>query len=409
MVQPYPRLLFVILFLTTVEQFAVDLYLPSLPAMTNYFGAPASYLQQTLTLYLFGFGLSPLLFGPLSDRYGRRPIVLFNLGLYLAASLLCALATEIHWLLAGRLVNGIASGGIVVATSAMSRDSYRGKALIAVSAYMSMVWSLVPIIAPTIGGYIQHYLGWRANFYLIFLYPLPMILYLFATLPETNPNPTTRLAVSRVISRYMHFLNDRFFIIHVLATAVTFAATIAFNTAAPFLFQDTLHLNAVQFGWLSFAVALSYLIGTIANSYLLRYFSIATLLKIGQTIMVSASLVMLIIGFLGTMTVATLGIPASLIILGEGFIYPNSAALAFNNVKKHLGIATALYGSIQLITCSVASALVAIFPESNQIPLALFLLGLSLVLVLSFRTLDDPSGNVDRVFVESASKYWRVE
>lgn len=401
MATTFSRLLFVILFLTTVEQFAVDVYLPSLPAMTEYFHSPSSYLQYTLTLYLLGFGLSPLLFGPMSDRYGRRPIILFNLGLYLFASLMCVFANQIHWLLSGRLLNGIASGGIVVANSAMTRDSYRGKELITVSAYMSMVWSLVPIIAPTIGGYVQHYLGWRSNFFLIFIYTLPITLYLISNLPETNPNPKVKLDISRVLKRYAHFLKDKFFMVHVAATAITFAATIAFNTAAPFLFQDNFQLSAVQFGWLSLGVAVSYLIGTIANNYLIRFYSIATLLLIGQVIMLSASLLMLILGIFGVMTVTTIAIPASLVIMGGGFIYPNSAALAFDNVKKHMGIATALFGSIQLVACALVSALVACFPETNQIPLALLLLVLSLTLMLCFRGLQDPSRHTNNALVKS--------
>lgn len=389
MTATFPRLLFVILFLTTVEQVAVDVYLPSLPAMTDYFGVPSSYLQNTLTLYLLGFGLSPLLLGPISDRYGRRPILIAGLCVYLFASLLCTLSNHIYWLLCGRLLQGIASGGIVVANSAMSRDCYRGKELITVSAYMSIVWSLVPIIAPTIGGYVQYYSGWRANFFLPFIYTLPITLYVITHLPESNTK-NVKLDIQRVLKRYTHFIKDRFFMSHVAATAITFSITIAFNTAAPFLFQDLLHLSSVQFGWLSLGVGISYLIGTVLNNYLIRYFTISSLLFAGQVIMVGSSLIMLVIGLSGIITVAAVAIPASLVIMGEGFIYPNSAALAFNNVKQHMGVATALFGSIQLIACALASALISFLPKTSQVPLTIVLLVLSLSLVLCFLGLKEP-------------------
>lgn len=398
MAASFSRLLFIILFLTTVEQIAVDVYLPSLPAMTEYFQPPTSYLQHTLTLYLLGFALSPLIFGPISDRYGRRPVLLFNLILYLIASLVCAFAGQINWLLGGGLINGIAGGGIVVANAAMSRDCYRGKALISVSSYMSMVWSLIPIIAPTIGGYVQYYFGWRANFFLVFIYTLPITLYLMFYLPETNPCSYGKLEFKRIILRYTHFLKDKYFMVHVAATAITFAITIAFNTAAPFLFQDQLHLNAVQFGWLSFGVAFSYLIGTLLNNYLIRYLSVVTLLWIGQAIMLSMSLVMLIIGLFGLMTVGAIALPASLVILGEGFVYPNSAALAFDNVKKHTGIATALFGSLQLIACALTSAIVAMMPEHSQIPIASILVILSVSLVLCLNNLKEPMNQAQATY-----------
>jgi len=123
------NIIVILLLLTTVEQFAVDVYLPSLPAMTDYFGVDNAYLQMTLSLYLLGFALSPLLFGPLTDYYGRRKILMSGLIIFVLASLVCSITSSITLLLLARLCQGIGSGAIVVANQSMVRDSFNGKQL----------------------------------------------------------------------------------------------------------------------------------------------------------------------------------------------------------------------------------------------------------------------------------------
>lgn len=373
-------ILFVILLLTTVEQFAIDIYLPSLPAMGEFFGASDAQVQASLSLYMIGFALSPLFLGPVTDRFGRRPIILLGLAALLVSSLACALAATIHVMLIGRFLMGLAGGMIVVANQAMVRDSFSGPVLVRVASYMSMAWSLVPIIAPAIGGYMQHLVGWQGNFYLMSGYVLLALLLVFWQVPETKQTPPKSLRLNLIVRKYLKLMSNKLFIGYLACTAITFAVTTVFITGAPFLFQDVLGLDPVQFGWLLLVVAVSYLGGTYANTRLLNHYSPHRLLAIGTGLLCLFGMVGLLVGLLGYVSVLAIAFPAAAMIFAEGLVYPNAAALAFEPIVKNVGAASAVYICVQLLTCGVASAFMAYLPETTQVPMMAVLFGLSLLL-----------------------------
>lgn len=378
-----PVITFILLF-TTIEQVAIDVYLPSLPVMTDYFGVDASLLQATLSLYLLGFALSPLIFGPLCDRYGRRKIITIGIGIYCVSSFVCMITHSIWTLLLARLSNGIGSGAIGVANQAMARDSFTGVHLARVASYMSIAWSLIPIIAPAIGGYVQYYCGWRTNFALITAYGVITLGLLFCFLQESMQTRPVKLNFALIMQRYARFLFNFQFMVYVACTAISFAVTMAFNTAAPFLFQQQLGLSPVVFGWLALAVGCSYLLGTVCNNFLLGRFGIKSLLATGLILMTGCSFLMLFLAVCGYFSVISVSLPAGGVIFFEGFVYPNAAALAFGPIKRHTGIASALYGGIQLFACALTSALVAHLPETNAMPLSLVMFSLSCVLCIIY-------------------------
>ena len=254
---------------------------------------------------------------------------------------------------------------------------------------MSMTWSMVPIIAPAIGGYIQSYWSWQANFYFIALYVFISLMFVIFGLKETMVVPAKTIKFKLILFKYSYLLKQSKFLVYVACTAISFALTTAFITAAPFLFQDALGYSPVQFGWLALLIAISYLIGTYTNNVLLKRYSSNKLISIGLILSCLFSGIGLFIGLLGYLNVYVIAIPVACVIFAGGFIYPNAAALAFEPISKNIGIASALYISIQLLVCALSSAIVAKLPEANQIPLMGFLLCLSILLsalyFISFR------------------------
>lgn len=377
-------ILFIILLLTTVEQFAVDVYLPSMPAMSEFFKVPDAMVQLSLSLYMVGFALSPLIAGPITDRYGRRNIILLGLLCLFISTLFCIFTSKIHILLLGRVLMGAACGILVVANQAMVRDSFQGSRLVKVSSYMSMTWSTVPIVAPAIGGYVQHYWDWQGNFILIALYVLLGLVFCFFGLKETmvkNPRPVN---IKAIYPKYLKLLKQHAFLVYVLCTAVTFALTTGFITAAPFLFQDTLGFSPVEFGWLALAVAVSYLLGTYVNNILLNYFLPHQLIRAGIGLLCTFSVLGLVLGFLSFLNPYAIALPIAAVIFSEGLVYPNAAALTFEPITKNIGIASALYICLQLLACALSSAIVAKLPEHNQIPLMSFMLALNVLLAVVY-------------------------
>ncbi len=375
----------IILLLVTVEQIAIDIYLPSMPAMVHFFSASDMQIQLSLSLYMFGFSIAAFFFGPVSDKYGRRPVILKSLIAMMLFCLMCAFSSSINMLLAGRFLMGLSAGALVVTNQSMVRDSFSGEALVKVSSKMSIAWSLVPIIAPAIGGYLQSGFGWRGSFYVIAFYILMGLVAAYFLLDETLKNKQQSLAFKQLVRRYQYFFAQRSFMTYVLLTSMVYAVTTAFITASPFLLQTLLKLSPVQFGWLSLLIALAYLLGVVFNALLIKYSSTRSMIIAGLWLMFLFSALFLALGLLGYINVYVISIPIALVIFTEGFVYPNAAALAFNPIKKHIGIASALYIFIQLLSCALASCIVAKLPEINQVPLGYFLSSLTLSAILIYR------------------------
>lgn len=377
-------ILFIILLLTTIEQFGVDAYLPSMPAMGTYFGASDAKVQLSLSLYMLGFSLSPLIAGPLTDRYGRKPLIIGGLAALIVATIFCIFAPTINSLLWGRILMGFAGGFLVVANQSMVRDSFDGEQLVRVASYMSLTWSFVPIVAPAIGGYIEYYLNWQANFALIVLYAAIGLAVVWFSLTETMTKAAKPIVFKFVMAKYYKLLTNRMFLLYTACTALTFGMTTIFITASPFLFQDLLGYSPVVYGWIAFSVACSYLLGTYLNTCLIKFYSALQLIRVGVIFIVFFSAIGLLWGVFGVVNLWVIALPASAVIFFEGLVYPNAAALAFQPITKNLGIASALYISLQLLTCAVTSAVMAKLPEHNQVALMSFMLLLSLLLAFFY-------------------------
>ncbi len=157
---------FLVLMIIPLSQIAVDMYLPSLPAMAKHWHVSSTSMQLSFTFYLLTLGVSQLFYGPLSDRYGRKPLLLVGLVVYLIGSLVCALSLMPNMLYMGRALQGLGAGSMFVISNAALSDVFSGSALARRVTWNSLVWSLVPILAPAVGGFVQEYLGWQANFIL---------------------------------------------------------------------------------------------------------------------------------------------------------------------------------------------------------------------------------------------------
>ncbi len=377
-------ILLIILLLTTVEQLSIDIYLPSMPAMSEFFQTSDANIQLSMSLYMLGFALSPLISGPLTDQMGRRKILIAGLWVLLLATLVCIFSGNIKILLLGRVAMGFASGFLVVANQSMVRDCYQGKELVKVATYISMAWSAVPIIAPAIGGYIQAYFNWQGNFVAIAIYVLASLFCVHFSLKETMTTQASPIQLNLILAKYWKQLSDRRFLVYVACTAVTFALTTAFITAAPFLFQDSLGLSPIAFGWLAFIVACSYFLGTYVNAILINYYSAHRLIEIGIGLICFFSIIGWLLGMLSYFNIYAITLPVAGVIFSEGLIYPNAAALAFDPVKRNVGIASALYICIQLLACAASSAIVAKLPEHSQVPLMSFLVFASVLLAIIY-------------------------
>ncbi|MFC3909739.1 multidrug effflux MFS transporter [Legionella dresdenensis] len=368
-----------IFLLIVLQQLPVDIYLPSFPEMADHFDVTPRIIQSSLTVYLLGFGASPIFLGILSDRFGRRKILMACLVGYVIAGVACAITNSMLWLLVFRAIQGFASGGLQITTSAMARDITTGKSLLLLSSYMSLVWSVIPILAPAIGGYIENYLGWRGNFYFILVWAVPVFYFVARYLPETNRR-CERLSVYEAFTRFNYLFHNGRFIFYVIATGLSFSLTIAFCTAAPFLFQKQLGFSEIRFGWLMFIVSGSYLLGVAGNSYLLNHFSVNRIISGGLLLTFLSALAMVYLAVMKVFTGLAVIIPVFLIVFGQGFVFPNAIGLAMDSVKQYFGLSSSVLTSCQMIIVGIVSQCIANFANTTQLPLALTMLVISVLL-----------------------------
>ena len=373
------------LILAAVGPFASDSYLPSLPAMTQFFVTTDTLMQLTVTLYLLGFSISQLFYGPGSDRFGRRKTILLGLTIAILGSLLCMMAPTPSLLIMGRFIQGMGMGVSNSVFRAIMRDTFSGTRMAKIGSYAGMVFSFAPALAPIIGGYIQASLGWQANFIFLSSLIISVMVLMWRFLPETNLhlNPDA-LRLSIVLRNYALLLSNKSFVGNTLCASFAFSGIIAYYVASPFLMQNVLHLSAVAYGWLAMTVAGGLILGHLANSLLVVRMGMKFMILSGILIMFFSGILMYAIGWYGWLNVPVIMIPTLTFIAGGGFVYANAAAGAFHDFAKMAGSAGAMYGCLQILGTVLTSLLVAGLEAHNQLGLALIYILLGLLSLATF-------------------------
>lgn len=324
---------------------STDLYLPSLPAIRAAFTTDQPSVQLTLSLFLVAFALCQLIHGPLSDRFGRRPVLLGGLGLYLLASIGCMLAPTIEWLVAGRFVQAVGACVGPVVGRAVVRDVYGRERAAKVLAYMGGAMALAPAIGPVLGGLVQGWIGWQANFALMALFGVAAVTGTWLLLEETNAwrNPDATRP-SRLLANYAALLRDRSYLGYAAMMTATYAGLFAFISGSSFVFIDFHGLSETAFGFCFAAAVLGYMAGTLLSGRLSSRFRLERLATAGAVMTALAGAVQAGLGFAGITSVAAILIPMAAYMAGVGFVLPNAMAGAVGPFPRMAGAAAALAG-----------------------------------------------------------------
>lgn len=358
-----------------VGPFSSDSYLPSLPAMTHIFHADVNTMQLTITVFMLGFSLSQLIYGPLSDRLGRCTVMLIGLSICVVGSIFCSVTTSVIALLIARFVQGSGVGVTNALFRAIMRDTFTGERMSQVASFIGIVFALMPALAPIIGGYIQTSLGWRANFIFLAILVICVWLIVWRWLPETNKKlDPTATQIKVVLKNYFTLLTNRAFMSHTILASLGVAGIVAYITSSPFLFQTILGLSPVQYGWLAIYVMIGTMLGQFLNSLFVTKLGVKKMLLLGILIMLVSSIIMLGLGIAGFMGVLSIMIPVLFFITGSCFVFSNAMTNAFHPFPHIAGSAGAMYGCLQVFGAFITSLLVAEVRESNQVPLASILI-----------------------------------
>jgi MFS transporter, DHA1 family, multidrug resistance protein len=367
---------------------SIDMYLPGLPMIGVEYGQPTAAVQQTLTAFMIGSAFGQLFYGPLSDRFGRRPPLLVGTVLYTLAALGCALSSGLPALIALRLLQALgSSAGMVIARSVVRDISEPQEAARRLSTLM-LIMGIAPVLAPILGGQLVTGFGWRSVFWVLTAFGVVTTLLAAVRLPETHdPHRRSQGGFTAVLRTYGLLLRDRRFIGFALSGGFVGAALFTYISASSFVFIELRGLTPQQFS-LVFALNAAGLIGSSQlNRLLLRRVSSFTVIQRLLPLLVLCGTALVAVTLADVGGLPGFMLPLFLCLAGYGLISPNASALALSDHGTRAGAASALMGTLQMAVGAIAGALVSAFQQSSALPLALGVALSLLAALLSFTLL----------------------
>jgi MFS transporter, DHA1 family, multidrug resistance protein len=355
---------------TATGTLAMHILIPVLPLAAADFSVSRRAIQQAITLYLFGIAGGQLLYGPVSDRFGRRPTLIAALILYIAAGAVAGWAATIGTLLVARVLQAVGGCGGLVLGRAIVRDSAgRGEATSRM-ALLTMVQSLAPGVGPAVGGFLGAWFGWRSIFVMLVALGLVTLAGVVLAMPET----TAARRSGRMLRGYPQLLRSRTFCGYLFGGAFTSTTFFAYLTASPFIFTDMLHRPATEVGLYYLVVLAGVPIGSFGSSRLARRVPSVLLLRATSAIALTGAALFFVVAAIGNLTVVTVLGPMILFSVGVGAASPVAITAAISTDPQLIGAASGLYGFMQMANGALCTLIVGLIPADPAFAAATVLL-----------------------------------
>lgn len=365
-----------------VSILSTDLYTPSLPHLQAVFATGAERVQLTMSLNMFGFALAQLFLGPLSDRVGRRPVLLAGMLGFALASLGCALAGSIETLIAARVLQGVTACAEAVVGYAVVRELYDEAGAVRVLGAYGMAIALAPAIGPVLGGHMHVLFGWRSNFFLLTGLILLVAFLIWRNLPETlrRPDPGA-LRPARILGGYMTLLTDRTFMAYVLVSGLVIAALFAMVTAFPFLFIERMGVRTEDYGYYYAAIVLAYFFGSLLVNRVAGHLSSDRLLAIGLALCAAGGLALPVLVAASLETPVGVTATQCLFALGLGLVMATAPIRAFDVSRLGHGYSSAVIGAVEMGLGGLGAFLVGVLHDGTAWPVALVIAASALLAI----------------------------
>jgi DHA1 family bicyclomycin/chloramphenicol resistance-like MFS transporter len=346
--------------LTMVGPLAIDTYLPSFPAIAQTFDATPLAIQQTLSLFLFTFAFMMLFYGTLSDTFGRRPIILWSLVLYIIASIGGALAGSLGMLIVCRVLQGLASGAGSVVGRAIVQDRFSGAEAQKILAHIMMVFGLAPALAPILGGWLQVSFGWRSIFWFLTLFAVLMFIAVYRWLPESLPAEDRHpFEFKTIAGNYLRVLRHKQFLLLAVALGMAFGGFALYIGSAAYFIMNILHLPETAFAWLFIPLVSGMVVGSALSGKLAHRYSQVKLVWISFVGMAVAAAVNVAYTYFFVAEIPWAVLPLFFYSLSLAIAMPPLSLLAMRHFPNHSGLAASLQSFIQMTLFALVSGLVA--------------------------------------------------
>jgi DHA1 family bicyclomycin/chloramphenicol resistance-like MFS transporter len=365
---------------TAIAPAALHMLVPSLPLLATVFDAPAANVQLVLTLFLAGLATGQLVYGPVSDRFGRRPVLIAGLVLFLVGTTLCGLAWSLPVLIVGRVIEACGGCAGMVLGRAIVRDLFDRARSASAIATITMAMSLAPSISPAIGAYLAEWVGWRADFALLGAVGAAVLVLTVAKLEETHAAPASVSLAG--MTRSFVLLRSPAFRGFALGTAFTSASWFTFLASAPYLLSEVLHQPPSTYGLMILLPMVGYILGNAAVARLTVPFGTIRLYIFGLALSL-ASGIMLAVWCLVDLTPWALFVPMAISSVGNGISQPPGIAAGLSVFPRIAGAASGLMGFLQMMIAAAGTFLIGQLPQNTPLSMVA-VVGASLVLALVF-------------------------
>jgi len=345
--------------LTMVGPFTIDTYLPSFPAIENYFHVDRVLMSQSIAIYLFASALSTLFWGALSDSIGRKIVIYISLFIYILASLGCAFTPDFTGFLFFRMLQGIAASGGMIVGRAIIRDAFDSTQAHRVMAYVMMVFALAPAVAPIIGGYLHDSFGWQSVFYFLAIYGAIVAVMTNQILPETlKHEDKTSFHPVAVLKVYFGTLKNKRFQAIIFTLGISFSGLILYITGSPAIIFDILHLDSSSFAYEFVPVTSGIVLGAFVSGKLSHYFHAKKIVVIAQFIMAIASLLNLALLNWLEVSIFSVVAPPTIYAIGIALQMPALSVLALDCFPHNRGSASAVQSFVHTLLATFVTAII---------------------------------------------------
>ena len=366
-------LIFVLAATLAVGEAATDMFLSSLPSLTEVFETSTSRAQLTLSVYLVGFAFAQLFYGPVSDRYGRKKPLIAGTALFVVASIAAGFATSIEMLIAFRFVQSLGGAAGFVIALAIIRDMHDRDTAASMLARMGTVIGFAPGIAPILGGYLLVWFGWRANFFFLAAWGSLVIFMVAVLIAESNTQrDPTATRPFQILRNFRSLVRNRTYLGYTLTMVFAFATFFAFISGAPFVFIDVLGVAPQNFAPITITILVfGFVAGTLLSNRLAKRFGIERVFAGAIMLSAASGLITAGLPWLGIQSVAGIIAPLVMFSFAMGFIFPLGTAGAIGPFPHMAGAASSLLGFLESAVGASLGALVGILHNGTVFPMTL--------------------------------------
>jgi len=357
--------------LSAAGPLTTDMYLPSLPDVVRLLGGTTAQGQLTISSYLIGFAVGQIIYGPLSDRHGRKPVLIGAIVLYCLASVLCALSPSMELLIGARFFQALGGCGGIVLARTIVRDLYAGARAGRELSMISSVMALAPVLAPIVGGLLQTFFGWRSVFATLVAVGLAGVSVVGLLLPETLSNRAAEpVTFGSMLKSYRLVARNGAYLAYLGLATTSYAGLFAWISGASFVLQNLYGLAPFKFGVLFALGSFGYMVGATIAARLVLRLGLGGTIGLGSVALTVGGLAMVIAVALHLTSAFSLVLPMAVYLAGLGMVLPQSIAGAMTPFPERAGAASALLGFIQQAVSAVCGAAVGQFLGHSAWPLA---------------------------------------